>query len=513
MTMTLIDVLHHHAKSRPKSVAFRIGGDVWTYERLMADVERLARGLAKRGLREGNRVALHMANLAELVVAYYACFRIGAIAAPLNTRLKTAELRPLLERLQPALYIGQADLYRRIAAIDASIIPSNARFIVGDAVDDRWVQPLTKLLEEGKVGPVGTLPDVHAPAVLLTTSGTTGQPKFVTHTQATLAASADSARHQGLDEDDIAAIALPMAHGFGLFTFLACIQFGTPIVLLERFDPDALLDAIERHRCTWLPAVPAMFAALRERQRACGWDVHSLRICLSSGDVCPPQLQEQFSALFGTRLRSFWGATEAAGSLTYGLESGPVSRIVKGAEVRLIDDSGAPVPKGEVGELALRGPNVTIGYWAGPGLIDDAPKDGWFRTGDLMRQGDNDDLWFVSRKKDVIIRGGLNISPAEIERVLMAHPAVLDAAVVGLPDAALGQQVAGFVQLERSTRGVILKEILAGVRALLADYKVPGSLEMVDEIPRNTLGKIDRKSLLAMISKPEGNNADRVARV
>ena len=127
-----------------------------------------------------------------------------------------------------------------------------------------------------------------------------------------------------------------------------------------------------------------------------------------------------------------------------------------------------------------------------------------------MRQGDNDDLWFVSRKKDVIIRGGLNISPAGVERVLMAHPAVLDAAVVGLPDAALGQQVAGFVQLERSTRGVILKEILAGVRALLADYKVPGSLEMVDEIPRNTLGKIDRKSLLAMISEREGNDADGV---
>jgi long-chain acyl-CoA synthetase len=214
MTMTLIDVLHH-AKSRPNSVAFRIGANVWTHERLTADVERLARGLAKRGLREGNRVALHMANLAELVVAYYACFRIGAIAAPLNTRLKTAELRPLLERLQPALYIGQADLYRRIAAIDASIIPSNARFIVGDAVDDRWVQPLTKLLEEGKVGPVGTLPDVHAPAVLLTTSGTTGQPKFVTHTQATLAASADSARHQGLDEDDIAPSPCPWPTGSG----------------------------------------------------------------------------------------------------------------------------------------------------------------------------------------------------------------------------------------------------------------------------------------------------------
>jgi long-chain acyl-CoA synthetase/feruloyl-CoA synthase len=193
------------------------------------------------------------------------------------------------------------------------------------------------------------------------------------------------------------------------------------------------------------------------------------------------------------------------------LESGPVSRIVKSAEVRLIDDSGAPVPGAGIGELVLRGPNVTIGYWAGPGVIEDAPKDGWFRTGDLMRQGDNDHLWFVSRKKDLIIRGGLNISPTEIERVLTAHPAVRDAAVVGVPDGALGQRVAGFVQMERGTRGIILKEILASVTALLADYKVPESLAAVDTIPRNSLGKIDRKSLLAMIYQPETKGAGQLA--
>jgi long-chain acyl-CoA synthetase len=511
MTMSLIDVLHHHAKSRPRSVAFRVGGDVWTYKRLTEEVEGLARGLVKRGLREGNRVALHMANVAELVVAYYACFRIGATAAPLNTKLKIAELRPLLERLQPALYIGQADLYQHIAAIDASIVPSNARFIVGDKVaDDPWVQSWTGLKEGDDAEPLGTKRDIHAPAVLLTTSGTTGQPKFAIHTQASLSAMAASARHLGLHGGQIAISALPMGHGFGLFTFLACIRLGTPIVLLERFDPDAVLDAIEHNGCSWFPAVPAMFAALLERQQARPRNVYSLRACLSSGDVCPPRLQEQFFELFGVRLRSFWGATEAAGCLTYGLETGPVSRIVKGAQVRLIDDSGSPVPRGEVGELVLRGPNVTTGYWAGPGVIESAPKDGWFPTGDLMRQDDKDDLWFVSRKKDIIIRGGLNISPAEIERALTAHPAVRDAAVAGVPDNALGQRVAGFVQLERGTRGVILKEILAGVTALLADYKVPGSLEIVDEIPRNTLGKIDRKSLLAMISEAEGNDAERV---
>ena len=511
MTTTLIEALDHHAKSRPEGVAFHFGEDVWTYERLMDEVQRLARGLVERGLRKGNRVALHMANVPELAVACCACFRIGAIAAPLNIRLKSAELRPLLERLRPALYIGQANLYRHVAATDCSIVPSNTRFIFGDTVDDPWAQPLTKLHGKSNAGPVRAEADVHAPVLLLTTSGTTGQPKFVTHTSATLAAIADSAKHLGLDGDQIAAIALPMVHGFGLFAFLACLRFGAPIVLLERFDPDTVLDTIERHRCTWLPAVPAMFAALLQRQQARGRNVDSLGVCLSSGDVCPPRLQEQFAALFGTRLRSFWGATEAVGSLTYGLESGPVSRIVKGAEVRLIDDSGAPVPRGEIGELVLRGPNVTIGYWAGPGAIEDVPKAGWFPTGDLMRQGDNDDLWFVSRKKDVIIRGGLNISPVEIERILTAHPAVRDAAVVGVPDGALGQRVAGFVQMERGTRSIILKEILAGVTALLADYKVPEILEMVDAIPRNSLGKIDRKSLAAMISEREGKGIDQLA--
>jgi long-chain acyl-CoA synthetase len=172
---------------------------------------------------------------------------------------------------------------------------------------------------------------------------------------------------------------------------------------------------------------------------------------------------------------------------------------VKGAEVRLVDDNHLPVPRGEVGELVVCGPHVTIGYWAGPGQMKDAPKGGWFHTGDLMRQDAKGDLWFVSRKKHLIIRGGSNISPVEIERVLMAHPAVHDAAVVGVPDPELGQRVAGFVQLADSAQSVDLDEILAFVTERLADYKVPETLEIVDRIPRNTLGKIDRQLLLAMM--------------
>ena len=484
-----------------EKVAFSTGEEIWTYGRLGIEVGRLARGLVERGVGPGDRVALHMPNLAELVIAYLACFEIGAIAAPLNIRFKKAELEPLMHRLRPALYIGQAALYSEVATIDASILTGNRRFLVGGPLNVPRVQPWSNLFGDLNGEPVRRAPDTGAPAVLLTTSGTTGLPKFVIHTLATLFKAAESFQHWDLDSNQIAALFCPMVHGSGLFTMLACIQFGTPFVLCERFDPDTILDAIERHRCTWVLGLPFMFVALLRHQRARARNVHSLRTCVAGGDVCPLQLQEEFPSVFGVPLRSFWVSTEACGSLTYGLEPGPVSRIVRGAQVRLVDDNHLPVPRGEVGELVVRGPHVTKGYWAGPGrMIKEAPKGGWFHTGDLMRQDRKGDLWFVSRKKHLIVRGGSKISPVEVECVLMAYPGVRDAAVVGVTDTDLGQRVAGFVQLADSAQGVELSEILAFATKRLADYKVPEALKIVDKIPRNTLGKIDRQLLLTMIS-------------
>src|SRR6185369_4066864 len=284
-----------------------------------------------------------------------------------------------------------------------------------------------------------------------------------------------------------------------VFTFLSGIRQGMPLILFPQFDAEAVLDAIAPHRCSLIIGLPFMFVALFEAQRARPRRVDSLRLCLTGGDVCPLWLQESFPTRFGTPLRSIWGASETIGSLTYSLQPGPVHPIVAGAQFQLIDDRGAPVPRGHVGELILRGPNVTIGYWSGPGRIDGLGRDGWYHTGDLMRQDEKGDLWFVSRKKDLIIRGGSNIAPAEVERVLVAHPAVHDAGVVGVPDAVLGQRVAGFVQLANGVESVTLGEILADISGQLADYKLPESLIITDEIPRNTLGKIDRRRLLAML--------------
>jgi acyl-CoA synthetase (AMP-forming)/AMP-acid ligase II len=348
---------------------------------------------------------------------------------------------------------------------------------------------------------------MHSPAVLLATSGTTGLPKFVIHTQATIATTTDALRHFELTGDHTAMVVCPMVHAGGFFTFIGCISNGVPMVLLERFDPDAALDAIEMHRCSWLFGLPFMFTALLERQRLYRRDVYSLRFCLFGGDVCSQQLQQEFPIEFGVPLRNVWAASEAVGCLTYGLEPGPVSRIAPGAQVRLVGEGRVPVPLGEVGELAVRGPNVSIGYWAGPDVIDDAPENGWYHTGDLMRQDEKGNLWFVARKKDIIIRGGSNISPVEVERVLAAHPAVKDAAVVGIPDDTLGQRVAGFVQLEKNAPSEIASEVLEMVRNRLADYKVPERLQVVATIPRNALGKTDRAALLAMI----GHDGPRLA--
>jgi long-chain acyl-CoA synthetase len=507
MRMTPIDALIHQARTKPREPAFIFRGETWTYQRLATVVEHLACGLTKRGIRPGDRIALHMANRPEMIVAYYACFQIGAIAAPLRTAFKPAELAPLLLRLKPALYVGEAGLYENIAPIETSILASDRRVIVGDGVEGRGGQRWMTLFCGVTGKSVSVSPALHKPAVLPNTSGTTGQPKFVIHTPATLSEAVDLMVNNwgGFAGGDVVVHPLPLVHVSGLMLLLSSVAAGVPFVLLEGFDADTVLDAIEHHRCTRCTGFPAQYAALLDRQRARPRNLTSLRICLSGADACPVDLQQQVSAEFGVPLYNVWAATEVVGALTYGLQPGPVSRVVPGSQIRLVDDKGAEVPHGEVGELLIRGPCVFAGYWHDEQATADSLRDGWYHTGDLMRRGAEDDLWFVSRKKDIIIRGGTNISPAEVEQVLASHPAVQGAAVVGVD--VLGQRVFGFVKIANVSTPLLVAEVLAFAEARLASYKVPESLAVVDDFPRNTLSKIDRKALIRMAA--ETNNMRR----
>jgi long-chain acyl-CoA synthetase len=528
MKMTPAGALMHHVQIRPKSAAFVFHEEVWTYERLAAAAGSLARGLAVRGVRPGDRVAVHMMNRPEMIVAYYACFQLGAIVAPLRTAFKAAELAPLLQRLKPALYLGEISLYDNVAPIDASILSPDKRFVVNGTFEDHGVQPWESLFDATGNESLSVLPASYKPAVLITTSGTTGQPKFVVHTPTTLSESTElMVASWGLSDDDKAVVSLPLAHMSGLITALCFIHFGAPFVLLESFDADTVLDAIERHHCTRCLGFPAQYAAMLACQLGRPRDLSSLRYCLTGADVCPSDLQKRVTLAFGVPLYNVWGATEVVGSVTFGLQPGPVVRIVKGARIRLINENGSDVADGEVGELLIRGANVFDGYWNDPRATEESLKGGWYHTGDLMRRGEGDELWFVSRKKDIIIRGGTNISPVEVEQALVAsHPAVSEAAVVGIPDAVLGQRVFGFVMLADGTKDTVVPEILRNVAARLASYKVPEGLRILDEMPRNALSKVDRNRLQAMAletdkvarieaaaSQPEKRPVRRVARI
>ncbi len=447
------------------------------------------------GVGAGDRVALHLRNGPEIAIAYFACFRIGAIATPLNLRFKTAELEDMLRRILPSIYIGHAELYRLVAPIETRVLGAASRYVVGEP-EDGMAQSWTRLHRD----PAETVfeePDPDALALLLSTSGTTGKPKLVAHSHATLTCKTPMFVNGEIQEGDVNAFFLPMVHGSGIAFLLSDLLAGASLVMLDANDPYGILDAIETHRCTHVISTPTGFAHLMECQRRRPRNVSSLRICLAGGDVCPPRLQEVFPYHFGLPLRTFWASTEGGSSFTYGLQPGPVSRPLLGVEIRLLDAEDRAVPQGEPGEMMLRGPHVALGYWTGPGKLERFP-DGWYRTGDLMREDEEGNFWFVARAKDLIVRAGSNISPIEVEQVLAEHPDVRDAGVVGVPDPVLGQRVLGFVQLAEGVGADRLEDVSRRASARLADYKMPERLIAVAAIPRNGLGKIDRARLARM---------------
>jgi long-chain acyl-CoA synthetase len=508
MPVTPFEALRQHAHARPEACAFIFHDDVWTYHKLVHEAECVARGLASNGVKPGDRVVLHMINRPEMLVAYYACFRLGAVAVPLRTAFTFAELAPMLQRLEPALYIGESALYPNVAAVDAAILPRDKRFIVDDTDDAHGVQSWDVLKQDTPMDLPA--PANYEPAVMLNTSGTTGQPKFVMHTPDSLAAMTELSRqHFALSPDDIFVLPAPLGHASGLFTSLISVRHGLPFVLVQGVDANTVLDHIERHRCTWLIGFPYQYAALVEAQQARPRDLSSLRACLTGADVCPIELQKRASAVLGAPVYNIWAATEVLGQLTFGLQPGPVVRIAEGSQIRLVDEHGVDVAHGEIGELLIRGANVFAGYWNDPAATAQALRAGWYHTGDLMRRGEGNELWFMARKKDIIIRGGTNISPAEVEDALVAcHPAVKEAGVAGKPDPVLGQRVFGFVRLAPGTKESVTAEILQNVAHRLALYKVPEDLRVIDAMPRNALGKVDRRRLEAMaVEEDAGRSA------
>jgi acyl-CoA synthetase (AMP-forming)/AMP-acid ligase II len=498
--MALGEALRQGRERHPEKPALLFEEKNWTYAQFDAITDRIAASLLREGMHPGDRVALLFSNRPELAFSYYACFKIGAVAVPLNVRLKGPELEYVLNHCGARCLIGQENLFHEVQAVRASLPGVERFYLSGDAAAFPGVRPFAELARRSSL-PV-PFPEVtpDAVAAILYTSGSTARPKGVTHTHATLARAAAGVVTCGdVRPDDILAIATSLCHGSGFKAhLLPAVSVGATALIIPRPDPEVVLRAMARHRATWFGALPVLCSNLVHYPEAASYDLSSLRVCIAAGDAVPAELQQRFHATFGVELVEFWAMTEicpgCANPLAGRKKVGSIGPAAPGVKVRLMDPDGRDVPPGEVGEILVQSQACTIGYWNDPKATAAALQDGWLRTGDLARVDEDGYYWFVGRKKEIIIRGGSNISPLEVEEALYQHAAVREAGVVGVPDSTWGEIVHAYVASQDGSDATEadLKQFL---QERIAAYKVPEMIRFVPDLPKGSTGKVDRKTL------------------
>ncbi|HEY4017452.1 MAG TPA: class I adenylate-forming enzyme family protein [Pseudonocardiaceae bacterium] len=500
-----ITALLARTRATPDRAALIVDDRVWTYGQVVELSRRLATGLSARGVGAGDRVCLHLHNRLETALSYLACLRLGAIAVPLNARLTPPELLDLVQRTRPIAYIGESALYPRFAPTPEDLVSGDARFLIEEST---WVDLLEVDLlvaddpdGDPTSGAVAGAPE--SPAILLSTSGTTSRPKIVAWSHRTLANLHLSADGRGIVDGAVLPLITPLMHGAAVYFLINALTQGGVALLVRRFDPAEVLEAMHRHRATTLFGLPFMCDALVQEQRRRPRDIDTLRSAVVAGDVCPVEVELGFQHTFGIPLRSFWAAAEDVGCTVAGSGTGPFMRVIDEASVRIQDAEGRAVHGDEPGELVVSSPTTSPGYWDDDGHITPFPK-GVFHSGDLVREVSPGLLRFVGRRNDLIIRGGSNISPTEVEDALRTEPEVADAAVAGLPTERLGQRVgAVLVLISGPHPDDVVRRVIASVSKRLAGYKVPECVAVVDSVPRNALTKIDRAAVVAKLSSSD----------
>lgn len=513
--MPLADVLQQEATRHPDKVALITPDRSWTFGEIDAAVTRLARALVQSGFAPGERIALHFTNGYELPVCLYACFRAGLAAVPLNTRMKGAELAYVLNHCGARIYLGQSNLYSEIHESRASI-QLDGFFIVGDRTPFEdvadlgvlmdpppWVEALGRAADTAE--PRLPVVDEDAVAVIMYTSGTTARPKGVTHTHRTLGTMASyGSAIADARPGYITGIVLPACHIFGLSALVATWMDGNTVVMIPRFDSTLVLEQLAAHRVTTFAALPVMLNALVHHPNAASYDVSAMKVCIAGGDAVATELQRRFKETFGCDVTEACGMTEVqpyACNPLYGRgKVGSIGKAAPGATLRIVDPFGVDVPAGESGEVLVKSGAAMIGYWNDPENTAATIKNGWLCTGDLARVDEDGYYWFVGRKKEIIIRGGSNISPLEIEEALYQHPAVREVGVVGSPDAELGEIVVAYVAVKNGA-SASEAELQAFLGTRMAAYKVPAHITFIPELPKGLTGKVQRKALKELAAR------------
>ena len=460
----------------------------------------LGTGLRELGIAPGERVVVTMANSPEVGIAYNALWRAGAVVTPASFLLSTHELRHVVSDAEASAVITTPEFADTVREATAGV-KSVRHLISSGGVDG--MMPLASL-EESDPGPIMERSDDEL-AALLYTGGTTGRAKGVMLSHANLdftgAAAQSSAHVPGINRG---LATLPLSHAYGLLVTIAGMHSPERglAVLLRWFDPTAFLELIAEHRVQLTAVVPSMLQILLSQPLE-DYDLSSLRYVTSGGAPLAPALAEEFMRRVpSVSIRQGYGLTETAALISsnpVGREKpGSVGVPVPGTELRIIGDEDRSLPAGEVGEIVVRSPGVMCGYWHSPQTTREALSDGWLRTGDLGYVDHDGYLFIVDRKKDLIIRGGFNVYPRDVEDALAEHPHIEIAGVVGRPDEVHGEEVVAFVSLRPGSE-VRAEELVEWGRQRIGGYKYPREIQIIDAVPLTNVGKVDRKALRRLL--------------
>ena len=484
----LADQLRRSATEHGERPAVRHDDTVLTYTHLDDLTARVAGRLGELGLQPGDRVGVMLPNVAAFAPVYYGVLRAGGVVVPMNPLLKAREVEHHLgdsgARLVFAWTTSVAEAGTGADAVGAQVLP-----VTPETLGDMAQWP-------ARAGYAERADD--DTAVILYTSGTTGTPKGAELTHANLRRNAEvSTGLFGVGPQDVVMGCLPLFHAFGQTCALNCaIATGAALTLVSRFDAAAALKVIERDGVTVFEGVPTMYVGLLAQGVGVA-DTSSLRLCLSGGAALPVEVLKGFAETFGATILEGYGLSETSPVASFNRADnhrpGSIGLPIDGVEMRLLGEDGADVADGEVGEIAIRGHNVMKGYWNRPEATADVLRDGWFRTGDMATRDTDGFYVIVDRKKDMIIRGGYNVYPREIEEVLYEHPAVLHAAVIGLRHPTHGEEVGAAVTL-RAGGATTADELREWVKARVAAYKYPRHVWFA-ELPIGPTGKILKRAV------------------
>src|SRR4051794_5354105 len=472
--------------------ALRMDDAVLSYAEFRDAALRVATFLQEKGVEPGDRVGIVLPNVLAFPVVFYGIQLAGAAVVPMNPLLKAREVEYYLRDSGARLVLAAEQMAE--AATEAAAAVGIEAIGVGAAL------PTQVMADRPAHGAVERADDDLS--VILYTSGTTGQPKGAELTHANLRSNARTGG-QGLvrsGPDDVIMGCLPLFHVFGLTCGLnASVLTASALDLLPHFDGAAALAVIARDRVTVFEGVPTMFSAMLHAPGAADVDVSTLRMCMSGGAAMPVEVLRSFEETFGCVVLEGYGLSETSPVVSFNhphaeRRVGSIGTPIRDVEMRLVDDDGNDVPLGEVGEIAVRGPNVMKGYWGKPEETSQAIPDGWFRTGDLARKDDGGYYAIVDRKKEMIIRGGYNVYPREIEEALHEHPAVAEVASIGIPRPDLGEEVGAAVVLKPGATASP-DELREWAKVRVAAYKYPRHVWLADSLPKGATGKILRREV------------------